>query len=233
MRYVDKSKRYTNFDDFASEIGSRLRLWEDLKSKRNRAKVKGNEIQLALFQHLWKQQKGLCVYCQQTIPEKKVPYQTPEAVIAQMEHICPQSHCEDLIFEQSNIVVSCEGFNLSEPTPTSERRNFCGHRRANDHNVSSFLNPTQISTIETYFSYSALGKIEANTEKNEAEQLQANYMISILGLDNSTLETMRQNEYIIWANYLNTYGKAWIDENLNDDFEELPAFFSMLKSKFL
>lgn len=238
MRYVEKSNRHVDFDGFIAEIGRRLTTWETLKSKRNKAKIKGSDLQLALFQYLWKQQKGLCIYCQQAIPEKKAPYQNPADVIAQLEHICPQSICNDLVFEQSNIAVSCEGFNLSAPTLTQERRNFCGHykdnvTKGNIYDDTMFLNPTQTKDIETYFTYSTFGKIETNTEKSEKEQNQAHYMISTLGLDNVTLETMRQNEYIIWINYFHTHGETWVIENLNPDFDELPAFYSMLKSKFL
>ncbi|MEY4904887.1 MAG: hypothetical protein RLZZ292_2702 [Bacteroidota bacterium] len=233
MRYVDKSNRSKEFDAFVAEISKKAHVWKDLKSTRNKAKIKGGDVQLALFQYLWQQQKGLCIYCQQQIAEKIATYKTVEEIIAHIEHICPQSVCTDKIFDQSNLVVSCEGFNLTELTPLQARRNFCGHRKANEYDISNFLNPTQIKNVESYFSYSALGKIEADFAKNEVEQEQANYMISILGLDNTTLETMRQNQYRVWTTYLNTFGEDWVKENLEPDFLELPAFYSMLKTKFL
>jgi uncharacterized protein (TIGR02646 family) len=239
MRYVEKSNRHSLFDDFVGEIKTRLKDWEDLKNKRNKAKVRGNEVQLAFFQHLWQQQKGLCIYCQQEIEEKVAPYKTVEETIAQLEHICPQSHCEDLIFEQNNIAVSCEGFNLNEPTPTNERRQFCGHfkdqkSKGNVYDEAKFLNPTQLKNIESYFDYSALGhQILPNSTKNATEQEQANYMVSILGLNHPELETMRHNQYRIWTQYSIQYSEDWVKENLSETFDTLPSFHSMLKSKFL
>ena len=152
MRYVSKRSREATFDAFVTELKPRLKNWEDLKKKRNKAKIQGSEVQLMLFQHLWQQQKGLCIYCEQEIPEKKIPYKTPNETIAQLEHICPQSHCENLIFEQDNIAVSCEGFNLSEPIPTDKRRKFCGHfkdqrSKGNIYVLDLFLNPNLQSEI--------------------------------------------------------------------------------------
>jgi uncharacterized protein (TIGR02646 family) len=236
MRYIDKSNRHAGFDEFIAELKPRLKgkEWSILKKKQNKAKTEGNELQLALFQHLWLQQKGLCIYCQQAIPEKKAPYKTPEEIIAQLEHICPQSICKDLIFEQSNIAVSCEGFNLSEPTPTNERRNFCGHRRGNDHNTAHFLNPLIVVDIESYFYYDAAqGKISNNPEKGAISQTSTDYMISILNLNDEDLQKMRAKEYSIWLQEYIEKGEEWIKEQLDDNSTELPPFFSMLKSKFL
>jgi uncharacterized protein (TIGR02646 family) len=236
MRYINKTNRHTAFDTFVKELKPRLKKWSDLKGKRNKAKMQGGEIQLALFQHLWQQQKGLCFYCQQEIPEKKIPYKTPDETIAQMEHICPQVHCGDLIFEQDNIGVSCEGFNLSEPTPTSNRRNFCGHykdqiSKGNLYDETLFLNPTEIRDIETYFEYDSQGKIYA--ADGIEKQNKASYMIKTLGLDNEILETMRQNQYDIWLEDYLGKGASWAAETLDEHQALLPAFHSMLRQKFL
>jgi uncharacterized protein (TIGR02646 family) len=235
MRYIDKSNRNIDFDDFVNEIRQRLKKWENLKNKRNKAKVKGSDIQFALFQHLWQQQKGLCIYCQQGISEKLEPYQTAEEIIAQLEHICPQSHCEDKIFEQDNIAVSCEGFNLSEPAPTENRRNFCGHykdniTKGNVYNTNMFLNPTIESEIENYFYYDSSGAVFPNPVLNEAEQEKAAYMIKILGLDNPMLNDMRRTQYDIFIqiNDINELQKL-----LNEQNVLFSPFHSMLKIKFL
>ncbi len=236
MRYVSKINRHAAFDAFVKELKPRLKSWEELKKKRNNAKIQGSEVQLALFQHLWQQQKGLCIYCEQEIPEKKIPYKTPNETIAQIEHICPQVHCKNLIFEQDNIAVSCEGFNLSEPTPTSNRRNFCGHykdlrSKGNMYEAMLFLNPTKVTAIETYFEYDSQGKIYA-TGVGE-KQNKASYMIKTLGLENEILEKMRQNQYDIWlAEYLEK-GENWTKEALDETQALLPSFYSMLQQKFL
>ncbi len=235
MRYIDKTNRHVDFDAFCNEIKKRLKDWNDLKSKRNKAKVRGNGIQMALFQHLWLQQKGLCIYCQQEIIEKKQPYTTPDATIAQIEHICPQSICKDLIFEQNNLVVSCEGFNLSQPTETEKRRNFCGHYKDNSSKGNSydellFLNPTTINNVEDYFYYNSSGEITPNPSQSVEKQAQATYMIKTLGLDNPILNAMRKEQYDIF--FLN-YSSTWENSILDESMLTLPAFHSMLKSKFL
>jgi uncharacterized protein (TIGR02646 family) len=234
MRYIDKSNRHAAFDEFVEELTPRLKGkdWSALKKKQNKAGIKGNHVQLLLFQHLLQQQQGLCVYCQQTIPVKFEPYRSD--AIAHIEHICPQSICKELIFEQSNIAVSCEGFNLSEPTPTNERRNFCGHRRKNDHDAAFFLNPTIVKDIENYFYYDAAqGEISNNPENESKQQMSADYMIAILNLDNEDLQKMRAKEYSIWLQDYIENGEEWIREQLDENSTELPPFFSMLKSKFL
>lgn len=239
MRYIDKSNRHAGFDEFVEELTPRLKGkdWSALKKKQNRAGIKGNHVQLALFQHLLQQQQGLCIYCQQTIPVKSEPYHSD--TIAHIEHICAQLHCKDLIFEQSNLSVSCEGFNLSESTSTDYRRQFCGHykdqtSKNNVYDPSLFLNPTTVKDIEDYFYYDAAqGKISNNPEKEANSQISADYMIAILNLNNEDLQKMRAKEYSIWLQDYIEKGEEWILEQLDEHSTELPPFFSMLKSKFL
>ncbi len=238
MRYINKLNRHAPFDEFVEELKPRLKGkdWSALKKKQNKAGVKGNQVQLSLFQHLLQQQQGLCMYCQQIIPTKLEPYRSN--AIAHLEHICAQTHCKDLIFEQSNLGVSCEGFNLAAQETSEYRRQFCGHYKdqASKNNVydpALFLNPTELEDIEDYFYYDAeKGKISNHPEKATTSKESADYMISILNLNNEDLQKMRAMEYSNWLRDYIVYGEEWIKEQLDQNTDELPPFYSMLKTKF-
>ncbi len=123
---------------------------------------------------------------------------------------------------------------------TSEyRRQFCGHykdqaSKNNIYNPALFLNPTELEDIEDYFYYDAeKGKISNHPEKSTTSRESADYMISILNLDNEGLQKMRAIEYSNWLRDYITYGEEWIIEQLDENLDELPPFYSMLKSKFL
>lgn len=61
MRHIEKRDLCTDFENYKSRRGSALQTWKHFKNK---------NIKLSLHQHLWQEQKGLCVYCQQVIPQK-------------------------------------------------------------------------------------------------------------------------------------------------------------------
>lgn len=229
MRYIDKSNRCLVFDDFVTAYHRRLNNnWEKFKKIEN-----GRDVRLALHQHLWREQKGLCAYCEQEIPEKTVP---EDDVKSHMEHLRAKARKEfkHLTFEFKNIVISCEGFDL---TMISERKKeFCGHFKDNDftkYDEILFLNPTEITEIETYFRYDSEGNIEPHPLKNANDQNRAAYMIRVLGLDHAILNEMRKNQYDFWLEKQ----LEWTEEELADELSEnqrlLPAFFSLLKQKIL
>ena len=105
----------------------------------------GSAIRLVLHQHLWREQKGLCAYCEQEVPEKTTPENDAKS---HLEHIRPKARSEfkHLTFHFENIVISCEGFDLT--TVSEHKKGFCGHFKDNDFTKFDdmlFLNPTEIT----------------------------------------------------------------------------------------
>lgn len=135
-----------------------------------------------------------------------------------------------------NIIVSCEGFDLT--TIADHKREFCGHikddkRRGNEYDDTLFLNPTEKTDIESYFYYDSEGNIEPHPTKTADEQLQAAFMIRILGLDHSVLVDMRKNQYDLWLEKKFEWSDEQLAVELNENLPLLPSFFSLLKQKIL
>ncbi|HIE01076.1 MAG TPA: TIGR02646 family protein [Thiotrichaceae bacterium] len=95
MRYIDKSNRYAEFDEYVNNDSPEV--WNEFKT----------DIKLKLHQHLWREQQGLCIYCQQEVPEKK---QTEYKISSHIEHIRPRSQYVHLTCCYKNLSVSCEVF---------------------------------------------------------------------------------------------------------------------------
>ena len=74
MRYIDKSNCYAEFDEYVNTDSPSF--WNEFKT----------DIKLKLHQHLWRRQQGLCIYCQQQVPEKK---ETEYKIRSHIEHIRP------------------------------------------------------------------------------------------------------------------------------------------------
>jgi uncharacterized protein (TIGR02646 family) len=227
MRYIDKSNRCKQFDDFVETYRGRLRNdWEKFK------KVKGgSEVRLLLHQHLWRTQKGLCAYCEQEIPAKTQP---DEEAKSHFEHIRPKKRFPTLTYHFENLIVSCEGFDLS--TIADRKKQFCGHFKDNDfskYKENIFLNPTENQWITSYFRFDSEGRIEPNPLKTMEEQKQARYMIETLGLDNSVLNEMRKNQYDFWLEKQDEWSNEQLLEELDENQSFLPAFHSLLKQKIL
>ena len=229
MRYIDKTNRCEDFDNFVTTYRGRLRNdWEKFK------KVKGgNVVRLILHQHTWRLQKGLCAYCEQEIPEKTKP---EEELKSHLEHIRSKTAFPHLTYTFENIIVSCEGFDLTNITEV--KRAFCGHikddkRRGIEYDDVLFLNPTEKTDIESYFYYDSEGNIEPHPTKTADEQLQAAFMIRILGLDHSVLVDMRKNQYDLWLEKKFEWSDEQLAVELNENLPLLPSFFSLLKQKIL
>ncbi|OQY55070.1 MAG: hypothetical protein B6247_09130 [Candidatus Parabeggiatoa sp. nov. 2] len=76
MRYIDKSNRCAEFDEYVNNDSPSV--WDEFKT----------DIKLKLHQHLFCSQQGLCIYCQQEVPEKK---ETEYRIRSHIEHIRPRS----------------------------------------------------------------------------------------------------------------------------------------------
>jgi len=216
MRYLNKSKRCTEFDNWLT--CNTPVSWGDLD----------DNIKLALHQHLWHEQQGLCIYCQQAVPEKTAKQSSAE-IRSHIEHIRPRSPKKpgkypELTFVYCNLSVSCEGFDCSAKTP--ETKEFCEHRKDDEYDESQFLNPTELPEIETYFEYNIVGEIFPNHKlESEEERKKADYMIKTLALDHETLNQLRARHYDAMLT-LNADEKTNL---LDPNGEILPAFYSMLK----
>jgi uncharacterized protein (TIGR02646 family) len=227
MRYINKTNRCEPFDNFVAQYKGRLRNdWEKFK------KIKGGQdTRLKLHQHLWRDQKGLCGYCEQEVPQKTTP---EEELKSHFEHIKPQKHFPNFTYAFENIVISCEGFDLT--TTPEIKREFCGHfkdKGANYYDNLLFLNPTEIKDIESYFSYDSEGQISPNLFRTDNEQNQAAYMIKTLGLDNPILNLMRKTQYDIWLEKQAEWSEDQLVLELSENQLLLPAFYSLLKQKIL
>ena len=231
MRYIDKSNRCILFDDFVTAYQGRLRNdWEKFK------KIKGGgAVRLTLHQFMWCTQKGLCSYCEQEVPYK---ISAEDDAKSHFEHIRPKAQkvFKHLTYHFENIVISCEGFDLT--TDSENKKEFCGHfkddkNKGNEYDEVLFLNPTEIRDIETYFRYDSEGNIEPNSSKTADEQSRAAYMIRVLGLDHPTLIEMRQMQYTIWVERKREVPYEQLATDLDENLPFLPSFFSLLKQRIL
>lgn len=243
MRFIDKSNPCPQFDTFLTQYGKRLHSdWEKIKKISSKPKEGeridvGRDILIVLFSHLRTEQKGLCIYCQQSIPEKTADKDT-NYFYAHIEHVQKQELHKKLVFKQSNLSVSCNGFNCKAETLEMDRhiKEFCGHYKDGNYNAVAFddalfLNPLIERDIEQYFDYNVDMYIVPNADYSNEQQEKANFTIQLLGLQHDTLCQMRQVQYDIM---LEKY-QAGVDmmEELSDEYDVLPAFYSMLKNKFL
>lgn len=238
MRYIDKSNRSKEFDDFIDHFKLKNREWKRLKKTNDKLKDgfrSGSDIQLLLHQHLWTEQKGLCIYCEQEL-EAKLAKNTDKKGFSHIEHLRPKGTYKDLRFEQSNLSVSCDGFDTRNQNPITEKE-FCGHKKHFEYDEDLFLNPLEVENVEDYFEYDIEGNMYPNQELEESEKQKAIYTIDLLNLQHDILIDMRKNQYeIILEEYLSyeteTEKDAYIEDLLNPNHKTYPAFYSMLKKLF-
>ena len=215
MRYIPKIAPCATFESY--KISENPLIWRDFKD---------SSVKLHLHQHLWQEQKGLCIYCQQAIPQKVSVDSSGNIHPSHIEHIRPKSAFPNLTFEHSNLSVSCEGYNILTP-PSPIRKSFCGHLKENDYDANLFIHPFENTDIEDYFSFNVNGEISGNG-KDDAK---ANYCIYLLGLDNSILNGMRIDEYLLAIEEVRVNGQD-INDYLDSTYSQLPPFHSMLKQLF-
>jgi uncharacterized protein (TIGR02646 family) len=215
MRYVPKINPCVDFENY--KISASPLVWRDFNN---------TSIKLALHQHLWQEQKGLCVYCQQEIPKKITIDSAGNIHPSHIEHIRPKSIYPNLAFEHNNLSISCEGYDIANP-PSPIRKSFCGHLKENEYDATLFLHPFENPAIEEYFGFNLNGEISGNG-KDDAK---ANYCILKLGLDNAILTKMREDSYLLVIEEVTNNGLD-INEYLDSTYTQLPAFYSMLKQLF-
>jgi len=218
MRYIDKSKRCEEFDEFI--INSYPSTWRDFD----------NNVKLIFHQHLHDEQGGLCIYCQQKLPLKKEKESNAHRR-SHIEHIRPRASYPCLTFVYCNLSISCEGFDCEiPPTNKQPKQEFCEHRKGkekNEYDEEYFLNPVELKDIENYFFYKShvdkdkgilLIKILPKYKEGTKEYKQASHMIKILDLNHDELMKMR----VKVVTYIRKGNKYKKDEKL------LPPFYSML-----
>jgi uncharacterized protein (TIGR02646 family) len=215
MRYILKSSRCIAFDNYIAK--ARPITWH----------IKAN-IKLVLHQHLWAEQKGLCVYCQQSIRKKLVKDSLDNPLHpSHIEHVRPKEMAgvyAHLIFEHTNLGVSCNGSDVDDASDILPK--YCGHAKLNQHDDTLFLHPFEVTDIEEYFSYDLNGKVTPSVK----DVVRAEYTISILKLDHLDLDEMRERQYQIIIEEVNN--GLDIDDYLDMNQTELPKFHSMLKQLF-
>jgi len=113
MRFIDKPKRCQDFDNFISNPNNLLGSW-DLPT----------DVKTTLHNHLVEEQKGLCIYCQQSIQKKFGPDYPSKTLI---EHLRPRGKYYELTFVYCNLSVSCQGFDCHQKVNRPPKgKNFVG-----------------------------------------------------------------------------------------------------------
>ncbi len=161
MRYIQKSDTPQFFKDDTKN----LQNWKEYKEKRKLKKFL-----------LENEQDFLCCYC-----EGKVDLDS-----SHIEHIKPKSlDIEKLTFDYKNLVASCNGI-----CNNNEDREYCGHKKENNFDEDSFLNPTKVENIREYFIYN----IEGEILPSKMDKTKSKYTIDLLQLNtsNSYLQEARK-----------------------------------------
>jgi uncharacterized protein (TIGR02646 family) len=207
MRFIDKIEACTEFETYIADNKQYLGKWNLPTNIKN-----------TLHNHILKQQKGLCIYCQKQLFEKKGAEYLPPSMI---EHIRPRELYQDLTYDFYNLSVACKKYIQKE-----EPIDLCEDKKDDEYNEKLFLHPHKINDIESYFEYDADGHIFAKSD-DEKKAEKANYMIkTVLNLDHIVLQNMRKTQFEIYAERL----LSEVIEELSDtDVNQLPAFYSMLK----
>ncbi len=230
MRHIHKTERCQDFDNYVTENN----LDEYLDNYINNSSISphpwmkltnefsGREAKRKLATHLYREQKGLCIYCQQNLSyafDNQFKTNT-----SHIEHIKPKArhrYPQDT-FNQNNLTLSCNGFECILELGSYE---FCGHNKQERYNHQTFLNPIELEDIERYFEYTFEGDINPSKVLDEIEKQKANEMINILDLKNSRLIDMRQRVFSEMINNTEEDINLLLDENA----DLLPSFYSMMK----
>jgi uncharacterized protein (TIGR02646 family) len=215
MRFISKNFRCKRFDKYVKKKKSLL--WERFDP----------DVKLNLHQHLWREQKGLCIYCQQLIPPKERKNTNFDAHPSHIEHIKPKSLFKYLTFAYKNLAVACNGFNCASEDTRAE---FCEFKKQNLYDSALFLNPTEVVDIEDYFVYDIDGNIKPSMERSEEDIRKANYMIELLSLQSPTLKAMRISQMDIFLEDFNN--GVDVGTYMDKQNKLYPGFYSMLKQFF-
>lgn len=242
MRYINKSNRCQDWDDFTARYKSKLanKKWDnftEFRDKKTGEKNVGRKVKITLHHHLWKAQKGICIYCQKSIipdlilPKINTELQNELKSKSHIEHILSKEQFPTERFKYNNLSVSCEG--IGEKKVTNEqliKRQYCGHKKDENKtfDYKQLLHPCKLRDIASYFIYDFEGNIKPNPQKTAEEQAKAAYMIKRLHLQNPTLVQYRTETYLAMLNLAETDIKA----ELNPSQTHYPSFYSMLKQLF-
>jgi len=232
MRFIDKQNPCQEFDNFI--INSDLNEYLDKFINDNNIKfhpwdkfvenAEGSEIKKTLTTHLFNEQKGLCIYCEQSLnPNNKIL-----SNYAHLEHIKPKERNKfpQHTFDYHNLTVSCNGFDCSK---YSNKKQFCGHKKSSQFKEKTFLDPTKLKDIDKYFDFTIEGNIKPAKNLELDEQQKAEDMIKLLDLRNSVLVEMRANSYSSFIEF----NDDEIESLLNSKNEFYPGFYSMLIQFFI
>lgn len=210
--YVLKHNLREHLDNYINNTGIKKHPWKRINSKTKQK----------LSNHLYSEQKGLCIYCQQSL---RTAFENDfKTEISHIEHIKPKKRQRypQETFNQKNLTLSCNGFDCSTEIRTRE---FCGHNKHEKYNQRLFLNPVEQENIESFFEYTFEGDIYPAEELNDFDKSKAEEMIKILDLKNSRLIDMRQSAFSDIITNTDEDIKLLLDENS----EILPSFYSMMK----
>lgn len=147
---------------------------------------------------LQNEQNELCCYCEGLLCVTSADHH--------LEHIVPRNIDDSLIFEYTNILVSCDGKHHNEVADNSISS--CGHRKDGYFDATLFLNPVDVTDIESYFKYN---KVNGQIKPSDRDVPKATYTILLLNLNgnNNTLAQAR----IIAKNAILNHLKTIVDEN--------------------
>ena len=167
MKYIQKQKE-----------PSSLTAWNRKQAKKDSisnwssfTKSVKNEV----YQSLLEEQGYICCYCGISISRKN----------CHIEHYRPKSKYQDLTFEYTNLIASCQGEDEIKPT----RPVHCGHKKTNWFDEEFMLSPLK-PDCASYFRYSGAGDIlPANDPKKETA---AETTIEHLALNINKLRKMRR-----------------------------------------
>jgi len=235
MKFISKENRCLEWDSFVHDYRNRLKnkRWgnfSNITCTKTREPI-GRQVKLKLHQHLLEEQRGLCIYCMQEIPNSK-----PNK-FSHIEHVQPRSIYRELRFTYENLSVSCNGGKCTTEKVNDER-DFCGHfkdltnRYAIQFKQDQFLNPLQIEWISNCFIFDIEGRIKPNPTQTEEIQARAKYMIELVGLDNENLNDYRKEAYESLILIEMDKGEKFISELLSYQNEEYIGFITMMHQLF-
>ncbi len=170
MRFVKKK----DIPEFFTLDTKDFKVWNDYNASEE-TKQKRRNLKKYILEN---EQNFLCIYC-----ECKVNLDS-----SHIEHIKPKEFYLDLIFEYTNLVVSCHGQCLKIPSQ-DKLLHRCGHKKGSKFDENSFLSPTELENIREYFCYDFDSFTINPTSKNKAK---ANYTIDLLQLNEGNISLRRE-----------------------------------------
>jgi len=169
------------------------------------------------------EQGSLCIYCESNVRVENT----------HLEHIKPKSFNKypEFTFTYANIAASCEGDLHSEDDGSKET---CGHKKDDEYCHIRFIDPTLTPGIRDYFEYDFDDKNVINIKCSGKDPNRAEYMISVLKLNEGALPKARKKMLDSFIKKIATFQdkdlrKQKIKKIINMNSI---AFVSMLNSKY-